>query len=310
MLDPDALSPVDLHRRPWPGREVEVGGFRLHVRETPGPSDGATAVYLHGLSGSATNWTDLAGLLGRRATGWALDLPGFGRSAPPATGRYTPLAQAAATIAFLERLGGPVHLFGNSLGGATALLVADARPELVRTMTLISPAMPDLRPDPRRVSDPRLVLAALPLLGRRARRQLAAMTPRQRVEQVMSLIFAEPDRVPEHRLVEAAAEATARSGQDWAMPALMRSSAGLVRLWMSRASLWKVAARVHAPTLVVWGGQDRVVSVRLAKRTAAQLPRGRLLVLTSCGHVAQMEHPDTVARAVLGMWEAVEAGRW
>jgi pimeloyl-ACP methyl ester carboxylesterase len=49
-----------------------------------------------------------------------------------------------------------VHLVGNSFGGAVALTVAARRPELVRTLTLVSPAMPDLRPDPRRVSDPRL----------------------------------------------------------------------------------------------------------------------------------------------------------
>ncbi len=41
---------------------------------------------------------------------------------------------------------GPVHLFGNSLGGAVATLVAARRPDLVRTLTLVSPAMPDLRP--------------------------------------------------------------------------------------------------------------------------------------------------------------------
>jgi len=53
----------------------------------------------------------------------------------------------------------------------------------------------------------------------------------------------------------------------------------------------------------VWGAQDRLVTVRKALRTARSLPRGRLLVLPRTGHVAQMERPVTVARAVLGMWE-------
>lgn len=310
MLGADALPPLDPRLRPWPGREIEIGGGSVHVRETPGPPGAPTAVYLHGLSGSATNWTDLATLLGSRATGVAVDLPGFGRSVPPSTGRYRPADQAVATIALLERLDAPVHLLGNSLGGATALLVAEARPDLVRTLTLVSPAMPDRRPDPRRVSDPRLVFAMLPLLGRRARRTLLEMTPRERVEQVLQLCFADPQRVPEHRIVEAIEEATARTEDTWATQALTRSAMGLFRLWASRDSLWKVAARVQAPTLVVWGGRDRVVSSRLARRTAAVLAHGRLLLLPMCGHVAQMEQPELVARAVLGMWEAAEAGNW
>jgi hypothetical protein len=35
-----------------------------------------------------------------------------------------------------------------------------------------------------------------------------------------------------------------------------------------------------------------------------------MLVLPRTGHVAQMERPGTVARAVLGMWEQADAGRW
>ena len=71
-----------------------------------------------------------------------------------------------------------MHLLGNSLGGAVALGVAARRPELVRTLTLVSPAMPDRRPDPRRMADVRLALALLPgRIGQRARAGLAAADP-------------------------------------------------------------------------------------------------------------------------------------
>jgi pimeloyl-ACP methyl ester carboxylesterase len=68
--------------------------------------------------------------------------------------------------------------------------------------------------------------------------------------------------------------------------------------------------KITAPTLVVWGAQDKLVTVRKAPRTARLLPRGRLLVLPRTGHVAQIERPETVARAVLGMWETVAEDRW
>src|SRR5690242_5896569 len=69
----------------WPGREVTVGGTTLHVRETPGGT-GGTAVYVHGLGGSSNNWTELAAALSGRCRGLAVDLPGFGRTPPPADG--------------------------------------------------------------------------------------------------------------------------------------------------------------------------------------------------------------------------------
>ena len=63
-----------------------------------------------------------------------------------------------------------MHLFGNSMGGAISMIVAAAQPDLVRTLTLVSPAVPDLRPRLRRVSDPRMPLAFLPVVGTRVRR--------------------------------------------------------------------------------------------------------------------------------------------
>jgi pimeloyl-ACP methyl ester carboxylesterase len=75
-------------------------------------------------------------------------------------------------------------------------------------------------------------------------------------------------------------------------------------------SLWAAAARVEAPTLVVWGELDRLVGVHRAARTAATLPAGRLLRLEGVGHVAQIERPETVGRAVLGLLDAAADGSW
>jgi pimeloyl-ACP methyl ester carboxylesterase len=307
LADAASMPVRDPHRRPWPGREVTSGGVTLHVRETPGP-DGVPAVYVHGLSGSATNWTDLAALLSTRAAGTAVDLPGFGLSQPLASRDYTPAGHADALLCFLAGRGRPVHLLGNSLGGAVALTVAARRPELVHTLTLVSPAMPDRRPDPRRVSDPRLLLAMFPRIGARARAELAAMSPRTRAEQVVRLCFGDPSLAPEHRLAEAAAEIEARGRLEWAREAAETTGKAMFASWL-RGGLWSVAARVRAPTLVVWGDRDRLVAPRLAARTA-QVTRAHLLMLPGVGHVAQIEAPDEVARAVAGMWDAVAAGTW
>jgi pimeloyl-ACP methyl ester carboxylesterase len=306
------LPPVAELTAPWPGRIRRYGDLEVHVRDTPGPgADAPRAVYLHGLGGSATNWTELAGLLAARANGLAVDLPGFGLSPPSKTADYRMATQAEAIARVLEG-GQPAHLVGNSMGGGIALLLAAARPELVRTLTLISPAMPDLRPDLRRLSDPRIALAMVPFLGRKARAALAGLTARDQIEQMLRLCFAEPERVSAARVELAVAELAERNAVPWAGKAVNTAATAIFRDWLVPASrsLWAVAHRVTAPTLVVWGTNDRVISVRKAPRTAGSLPNGRLLVLPRTGHTAQMERPVTVARAVLGLWEAADRGAW
>lgn len=311
-LSKTPLPALDPHLPPWPGGVETSGGATLHVRRTPG-SDEATAVYVHGLGGSATNWTDLAALLSPFAEGISVDLPGFGFSEPVRGFSFSLDEHAEEVARYIEGLGkGPVHLLGNSMGGAVALLVAARRPELVRTLTLVSPAMPDRRPDPRRLSDPLMALAFVPVIGRGVRRRLAEMSARERAGQVIRLCFADPEAFPAHRLDELVEEHTARAGLKWANAAMSASTFGILRAWFARgaASLWSVAPLVSVPSLVVWGTQDKVISVRRASRTAHALQRARLLVLPRTGHVAQMERPIAVARAVLGMWERADGNTW
>ena len=189
----------------WPVDTLDVAGAELAVRRAePTGRDVEPALYVHGLGGSATNWTDLMGRLRDRVDGEALDLPGFGFS-PAAEGwRLQPGGHARSVVSLLEyRDRGPVHLFGNSLGGAVATLVAARRPDLVRTLTLVSPAMPDLRP--RRHTLP-MALMWLPGFGEAAQRYLTGLPPERRMEGILELCFADPASVPERRRIEAIEE--------------------------------------------------------------------------------------------------------
>jgi pimeloyl-ACP methyl ester carboxylesterase len=312
-LYPGPLPPLRPDRPPWPGNIQHSGGVALNVRQTPGPERGELAVYLHGLGGSSTNFTDLAGLVGNRLPGMAIDLPGFGRSAPPEGFDYALDSQAEVITTFLAGLGGePVHLVGNSMGGVVALLVAARHPQQVRTLTLLAPAMPDLRMDPRRMSDPRVALTLLPVIGNWARQLLIEVPPEEQIERALRLCFADPSAVGAVRRAEAVQECVERAALTWAVAALRLSMQQLTRSWVvpGSRSLWRVAAQVKAPAAVVWGAADKLVSVRKAPRTAAALPRGRLFVLPRTGHVPQIERPTSVARAMLGMIDAVDRAAW
>lgn len=286
-----------------------VDGAALYVRDTPASTPGAEpALYVHGLGGSSQNWTDLADLLAHRVAGQAIDLPGFGRSDPAR--RYTLAAFADRVIRWIEYAGrGPVHLYGNSLGGAIAVRVAATRPDLTRTLTLVSPAMPFL--DPRRSLQGRLVpLLAIPRADRLAARRLAQIPPDELVRMVLEACFADPARIAPQRLAEAEEEAQLRYTKPHYADAYVRTMRGLVGSFLraylpGSGSLWRIARRVAAPTLVIGGRLDRLVDIRVAPNVARVIPDSRLLMLDGVGHVAQMEVPRLVARAALALLDEV-----
>jgi pimeloyl-ACP methyl ester carboxylesterase len=302
---PDPLPP------PWPGEAVAVDGTRTFVRRTPARRPGAEpALYVHGLGGSSTNWTDLAFLLADRFDGEAIDLPGFGHSDPGR--RYTIPAFAARVIRWIEFSGrGPVHLVGNSLGGAVCVRVAGVRPDLVRTLTLVSPAMPFL--DPRRSAQGRVIpFALLPQAHRIAAWRLASIPPDELARMVVAACVGDPDSLPPQRLAEAREEIELRYTVPWYADAYVRTLRGVVTCFLraylpGAGSIWRVARAITAPTLVVAGDRDQIVDLRVAPQVARAIPDSRLLIIGGVGHVAQMERPALVARAMLGMLEEVGA---
>jgi pimeloyl-ACP methyl ester carboxylesterase len=319
-LSDAALPSLDTLPTPWPGEPVMARGGEVFVRRTPwtgppgGPADGAPrerALYVHGLGGASTNWTDLAALLAVRFDAWALDLPGFGRSHPPARGTYSVRGHVQAVVDLLERIaaepgegaGRPVHLVGNSLGGLVSVLVAARRPDLVATLSLISPAMPVYRVPA--AFNRTLLLLLLPGVPALADRRLAGVTPEQQVRGMVQMCFGDPSRVPRVRVRQALEEMRERAGQPWAVAALTRSMRGLIRSYLRAgpANAWRAARRLRMPTLVVWGDRDRLVDPALAPRLAGAVADGRLLLLEGVGHVAMMEAAEPTARAVLALAE-------
>src|SRR4029078_8662047 len=127
------------------------------------------------------------------------DLPGFGFSPPPAGDDYSLRGHARAVTELLERVGAvlPVHLRGTSLGGTVSTVVAATRPDLVRTLTLVSPALPVLRP---RVTNVHLPALAVPWAGQRLARHLGRFPVEQRVRATIALCWADPSRVPQRPL--------------------------------------------------------------------------------------------------------------
>ena len=286
--------------RPFERHELLLTQRTLFYRYAPSLSgDAPVAVFLHGLGGSALNWTDFMGRMRGQLDCYALDLHGFGASPPPRDGDMSPQGHARAVADFIvERDLGPVHLFGNSMGGAVALQLAARRPDLIRSLTLISPALPSVRYATK--GNIHLPVISVPGLGEKlVPKFVETTTPEQRVKATIDGCFADPTRMPEDRFAEAIEEVRLRDSRPYANDAFLQSLRGLLRTYLDVGPNrpWKLAQRVSAPTLLVYGRKDPLVDPRSAHRATKYFPNAHVVVLPDSGHVAQMEHPEFVEAA-------------
>ncbi|GAA2228028.1 alpha/beta hydrolase [Streptomyces nogalater] len=279
-------------------RSVGLPGVTLTVRSRQPAREGLPpALYVHGLGGSSQNWSPLMAELADVVDSEAVDLPGFGDSPPPDDGDYSVTGHARAVIRYLDAAGrGPAHLFGNSLGGAVATRVAAVRPDLVRTLTLVSPALPELRIQRTAVPTGLLGVPGIAALFTRLTKE---WTPEQRVRGVMGLCYGDPGKVTPEAFRQAVEELERRLRLPYFWDAMARSARGIVNAYTlgGQHGLWRQAERVLAPTLLIYGGRDRLVGFRMARKAAGAFRHSRLVTLPDAGHVAMMEYPDVVAGA-------------
>lgn len=277
---------------------MSLPGLTLTVRRRAAQRDGLSpALFVHGLDGSSDNWSALMRRLEDVVECEALDLPGFGYSPPPDDGDYSINGHARAVVRLVEASGrGPVHLFGNSMGGTVATRIAALRPDLVRTLTLVSPALPELLVQRTAWFT---VLASVPGLPQLYARASRGWPGDRRARALAELVYGDPSSIPPEELAAAARESERRMALPYYWDALIRSTRGIVDAYTlgGQHCLWRQAERVLAPTLLVYGGRDKLVSFRMARRALKAFRDARLVAIPEGGHVCMMEHPDVVARA-------------
>jgi pimeloyl-ACP methyl ester carboxylesterase len=239
---------------------------------------GPPLILVHGIGMSKEVWRPVVPLLARDREIVAIDLPGFGASAP---GPHTIDGLADSVAAFADELGlDRPHVAGNSLGGGIALaLAASGR---VRSACGVSPVGFAAG---REVAYARGVLAATRAVSR-AIAPIAPTIARNRVARTAL-----------------AAHATARP---WRVPAT--DAAQWARAFAEAPAFWDVLRtapdwRVRPPacsTTIAWGERDRLlIFSRQSPRARRMLPDARHVVLHGCGHVPTWDDPEQVAQVLL-----------
>jgi glycerol-3-phosphate dehydrogenase len=269
-----------------------VGTSQGPVHEVDFGGSGPNIVLIHGLGGSTTNWNAVGPSLTASGTVTAIDLPGFGLSPPRADYRLT--THRDSVIGYLETMEGPSTLIGNSTGGLLAELVAAERPDLVERLVLVCPATPPILPDPR-LHWPtawRLAVQATPVVGEAyGRHFIRSNTPEELVRKSMAMITHKPGRVPMSLIEESQEMARIRKGLPWAEHATARTATSIARLYSRRPDYIRMVLSIEAPTLVVQGLSDHIVSPTSVEWLCTLRPDWDLVQLDDTGHTPQMDAP-------------------
>lgn len=265
-----------------------VNGQRIFAR-VEGPASGQVALLVHGWSSSWYALSPLLPDLSRRFRCVALDLPGYGNSAPlPARASIDGYADLLAALA-VQLSDGPVVLVGHSMGGMISLTLALRHPRLVERLVLLSPTISGhLSTYISLFISPITMLERHPL----ANRLVAALEPgflniTDRLMRPAS--FAERSDITEQDYRRIRADVR-RPGQ------------GRVRAecyWAMRdGDLRGRLGQVEAPALVLWGAEDNTVPLRDAGVVADEWPQADLRIIPKAGHWPQFETPSTARRYV------------
>jgi pimeloyl-ACP methyl ester carboxylesterase len=263
-----------------PSDFVEIKGQLVHLRDEGPREDPLPIVLIHGTSASLHTWEGWVKALKGQRRVISFDLPGFGLTGPFAgqyeKGNYSGDAYAKFTLDLLDALKvDRAVLGGNSLGGEVAWRTAYLAPARVAALVLVDAAGPPFVP----LSMPLgFRMARIPGLNRIAEIAL----PRALVEEGIKDVYGDPSKVtPE--LVDRYFELTLREGNREALRQRMQH--------LVAGEHAERIATLKQPTLILWGGRDKLIPPEIAQQFHRQIAGSQLVLFQDLGHVPQEEDP-------------------
>ena len=258
-------------------RSLEANGVRISYLTVDILSPSDTLLLIHGAGVSARTWVQQLRGLADVVRPIAIDLPG--RRESDATSDPTLATYAEMTYEALRRLhAGPAFVAGHSLGGAVAQVLAEAHPEIVKGLVLISTCarMPRLDGTTR-------ALAVAPWPFRRALLQWAARRTLLAPSAPADAIRLTLDEIHECRV------------------STIQSDVAIGRA----IDVEDVARRLRVPTLILCGGRDELTPPPLSQQLGALIAGSRLEIVPSAGHMLPLEAPEVVNRAIVDFVRAL-----
>ena len=266
---------------PPPSDFVDVKGQLVHLRDEGPRDDPVPLLLLHGTSASLHTWEGWVKALRPQRRVITLDLPGFGLTGPysdqtTAQADYSGDAYARFVLEVLDVLKVQrVAIGGNSLGGEVAWRIASLAPARVDRLVLVDAAGLPFEPESIPLG---FLIARVPLLNRIGEELL----PRALVAQGVVNVYGHPEKVSAD-LIDRYYELTLRAGNRRALGQRMQQ--------VDRGADAARVAALKLPTLILWGGRDRLIPVKTARDFQAAIAGSELVVFDDLGHVPHEEDP-------------------
>jgi pimeloyl-ACP methyl ester carboxylesterase len=261
-------------------RTVSVWEGRLNIRVKVA-GDGPALVFLHGSFGG--HWDGLLARLAENYTVYAPEFPGTSPADPDAIHAIDELSDLVLAYEELIRrldLVKPV-LVGHAFGGMLAAEVAATFPDLTDTLVLIAPV--GLWRDDVPVAS----------WGARPGHELPGLLFHDPTS-APALAWATPPEDPE-------AAVAAAAGLLWSI-----GCTGKFTWPVPDRGLHRRLHRIAAMTLVVWGGEDRVVPAAYADEFTRLVPHATVAIVDEAGHLPQVERLDDTWKTVGGFLRCLD----
>jgi pimeloyl-ACP methyl ester carboxylesterase len=280
---------------PPPSDFIEVQGQIVHLRDVgprhSGEGSPPPIVLIHGTGASLHTWEGWADALKGQRRVISFDLPGFGLTGPWSDtfngpyphAHYEGDAYARFTLALLDALQVQrAVLAGNALGGEVAWRTAWLAPQRVSNLILVDAEGPAFTP----LAVPlELRIARWPLVNR----AMESLLPRPLVARSVADVYGDPARVTD-ALVDRYFELTLREGNRRAL--VMR-----LEDLQPGADAERIPT-LQLPTLILWGGRDRLNPPTTGQRFRQLIAGSQLVVFDALGHVPHEEDPAATVAAV------------
>ena len=249
---------------------------------------GSPVILVHGLGASADIWMHNVETLAAQHRVYVPDLVGFGRSDKPSV-TFTPAYAIQFINDFMNALNiEHASLVGQSLGGGISLLYTLQFPNKVDKLVLVDSA------GLGKETIFTLKLMSLPIIG-----ELMSRPSRMQVSLFFKLAVRNPAVITKD-IIETYYEFFSQPGAQKFLLNVVRS---IVNVHGGRKDLLspilKDLQKITAPTLIIWGKQDRVLPLKHAYFAREQLPNSSIHILDHCGHIPNLERPDEFNKVVL-----------